>query len=141
MQNNPYSQYKETQVKTANQGKLIVMMYDGAVKFIKTALENLPSKKYDIVNTHILKAQDVINELMLAINFEAGDFAEKLYALYVYMNRRLVEGNIQKNSEPLEEVLGYLLELKSSWEKISNLNVKSNNDNDIANQGGINIST
>ena len=98
---NPYNQYKKASIQTASQGKLILMMYDGAIKFINFAIENMPAKKYDVVNTNIIKAQDIITELMLALNMEVGgEIAKNLYSLYDYMNRRLVESNIKKNPEP-----------------------------------------
>jgi len=136
---NASSQYKETQVKTANQGRLIVMLYDGAIKFLKIALENLPNKKYDVVNSNIIKAQDIISELMLSLNFEVGDFANKLYSLYVYMNRRLVEGNIKKSPEPIEEVIKYLNELKDAWDQIAGQSAKNDELDDRDHIGGLNI--
>jgi len=116
---NPYSQYKKAAIQTASQGKLILMMYDGAIKFINIALENIPLKKYDIVNKNIIKAQDIITELMLALNIEVGgEIARNLYSLYDYMNRRLVEANIKKNSEIAQEVLRLLSELKEAWDTV-----------------------
>ncbi len=134
------SQYKETQVKTANQGKLIVMLYDGAIKFLKVALDSLPNKKYDTVNNNIIKAQDIIAELMLSLNFEVGDFANKLYGLYSYMNKRLVEGNIKKTTEPIEEVIRYLVELKDAWEQIAHISTDNDRINiDLDQSGGVDI--
>ena len=63
----PYNQYKQTEINTANQGNLIVMLYDGAIKFLNIALENLEPKTYDIVNNNIIKAQDIITELLLSL--------------------------------------------------------------------------
>jgi len=136
---NPSTQYKETQIQTANQGKLIVMMYDGAIKFIKVAIENLPKNKYDIVNKNIIKAEDIILELMLSINFEAGEFANKLFSLYSYMHRRLMEGNIQKDSKPLNEVLGYLEDLREAWAQV--VDETSSNNYNVSPSSGVNIST
>jgi len=137
---NASSHYKEIQVKTANQGKLIVMLYDGAIKFLRIAIENIPKKKYDSVNTNIIKAQDIITELMLSLNFEVGDFANKLYGLYSYMNKRLVEANIKKAIEPIEEVIKYLIELKEAWEQISHIATQNDDVNiDLDGSGGINI--
>ena len=62
---NPYQQYKEVQINTANRGQLVVMMYEGALKNINAALENFSPKKYDVVNNSIIKAQDIVTELML----------------------------------------------------------------------------
>jgi flagellar secretion chaperone FliS len=117
---NPYSQYKQTEINTANQGKLIVMLYDGAIKFLNTALENLPSKKYDIVNNNIIRAQDIITELMLSLNIEAGgQIAQNLFSLYVYFKKKLIESNIRKEPDGINEVLKHLKDLRSAWDQIA----------------------
>ncbi|MBN2401019.1 MAG: flagellar export chaperone FliS [Spirochaetes bacterium] len=119
-QTNPYNQYKQTEINTANQGKLIVMLYDGAIKFLKTALENMNVKTYDVVNTNIIKAQDIITELLLSLNMkDGGEISSNLFNLYLYFKKRLLEANIQKNSGMIEEVLTHLNALRESWNKIS----------------------
>ncbi len=133
-----HSQYKETQVLTASQGQLIVMLYDGAIKFIKNALSCIKDrKKYDQVNEYLIRAQDIITELMLSLDFEAGgEMADKLYSLYLYFNKQLIDGNIRKDENPLKEVVGYLESLRSSWAQIANQNNEVNKK-----QLGVNIST
>ncbi|MGL4368971.1 MAG: flagellar export chaperone FliS [Spirochaetota bacterium] len=117
---NPYDQYKKTEISTANQGTLIVMLYDGAIKFLNIALENLPLKKYDIVNTNIIKAQDIVTELMLSLNMDkGGEIAQNLFSLYVYFKKRLIDANIKKEPEPILEVLKHLKDLRGAWEQIS----------------------
>jgi flagellar secretion chaperone FliS len=139
VQNNASNHYKQMQIKTANQGKLIVMLYDAAIKAIKTAIDEIPNKNTYDVHTNIIKAQDIISELMLALDFEAGDIAKRLWALYTYMNKKLVEGNIKKKVEPLKEVISYLNELREAWNQIANTPTKSDSvDN---NKKGLNIST
>jgi len=117
---NPYDQYKHTEINTANQGKLIVMLYDGAIKFCNIAIENMHPKTYDIANTNILKAQDIINELILALNMnEGGDVARNLFNLYIFFKKQLLEANIQKNVDILKNVVKLLRELRDAWDKIS----------------------
>ncbi len=117
---NPYDQYKQTQINTANQGKLIVMLYDGAIKFLNIAIENMQPKTYDIVNTNILKAQDIITELMLSLNMnEGGQISQNLMSLYIYFKKRMIEANIQKNSDILKEIVKLMLELRDAWDQIS----------------------
>lgn len=123
---NPYSQYKQTEINTANQGKLIVMLYDGAIKFLNTALENLPAKKYDIVNNNIIKAQDIITELMLSLNIdEGGQIAQNLFSLYVYFKKKLIESNIKKEPDGINEVLKHLSDLRSAWDQIASKESKN----------------
>jgi flagellar secretion chaperone FliS len=116
----PYNQYKQTEINTANQGKLIVMLYDGAIKFLKVALENMNVKTYDVVNTNIIKAQDIITELLLSLNMkDGGEISSNLFNLYLYFKKRLLEANIQKNSEIIEDTIGHLNALRESWNKVS----------------------
>lgn len=114
--------YKETQIKTANQGKLIVMLYDGAIRFLNLALDSMDetSKHYDEISNNIIKAQDVVTELMVSLDFEkGGEISKNLFSLYVFMNRQLLEANIQKNNKPINEVKALLLELRSAWAEVS----------------------
>lgn len=119
-QRSPYKQYKQTEINTANQGKLIVMLYDGAIKFLNIALENMELKTYDIVNSNIIKAQDIITELLLALNMkDGGEISMNLFNLYLYFKKRLIEANVQKNSDLIKEVVNHLKTLRETWDKIS----------------------
>jgi len=113
----PYEKYKKMGVETASGGKLILMLYDGAIKFLNQSLEGLKDKKYDVVNNNIIKGQNILTELMLSLNMSVGEIAENLYSLYDYMNRRLIEANIKKNGEIIKEVLGMLTDLRATWEE------------------------
>ncbi len=116
---NSYDAYKSTEIATANQGKLIVMLYDGAVRFLRVAVDNMEPRSYDVVNNNIIKAQDIITELMVSLNMdEGGEVARNLFNLYAYMKKRLLEGNIAKNSEALLEVSRLLEQLKTAWEEV-----------------------
>jgi flagellar secretion chaperone FliS len=137
--NNPYKQYKKTQIDTANQGKLIVMLYDGAIKFINKAIELMPSKKIEDIHTQIVKAQDIISELIVSLNMDVGDISNRLLSIYLYMNKKLIEANMKKEIEPLIEVRKYLIDLRSAWEEAAK---KAPTDNlEPAEKGGVNIAT
>jgi len=114
-----HSQYRETQIMTASQGKLIVLLYEGTIRFIDNALAALRDKKLDAVNNNLLRAQDIVTELALSINFDAGDLATKMYNLYMYFNRKLVEANIRKDRELLLEVRGMLVSLLDAWRQVA----------------------
>ncbi len=110
--------YKDTEILTANQGKLIVMLYDGAMRFLRVALENMSHRTYDVVNANVIKAQEIVTELMLSLNMdEGGEIAQNLLNLYAYMKKRLLEGNISKDPAVIEEILGLLAQLKEAWEE------------------------
>ena len=118
---NPVSAYKETSVRTASGGKIIVMLYDEAIKQLDTAISLLDSetRELDRVNNSILKAQDIITELMVSLDFEkGGEIAPKLFALYRFFNDQLMEANIQKDAEPLRNIRGFLDDLRDAWAQI-----------------------
>jgi flagellar protein FliS len=113
-----YDVYKDTEIQTADQGKLILMLYDGAIRFLNIAIDNMDYRKYDIVNNNIIKAQDIITELMLSLNMDqGGEIAKNLFNIYAYMKKRLLEGNIKKDAAILQEVIKHLTTLRSAWEE------------------------
>jgi len=136
----PYDQYKETQIKTATQGKLIVMLYEGAIKFLKIAKNAINEKEIESAHNNIVRAQDIIMELLLSLNMEAGEIAEKLYSLYLYMNKRLMEANIYKKIEPIDEVLKMLTELKDVWAQIASKST-AGDEYSLEKERSVNIAT
>lgn len=117
---NPFNEYKKTQIATANQGKLIVMLYDGAIKFLNIATENMTPRTYDVANANIIKAQDIITELLLSLNMkDGGEISQTLFNLYLYFKKTLLEANIKKDAEMLKGVIKLLKDLRDAWDKIS----------------------
>jgi flagellar protein FliS len=119
---NPLNAYKETQIKTANQGKLIVMLYDGAIKNLNLAVKSFSSshRKYDVISNAILKAQDIISELMVSLDFDkGGEISRNLFSLYTFMNNQLLNANLKKERKPVEEVKKMLMELREAWAEIA----------------------
>ena len=139
MKTDPLRSYKETQIKTATPGKLVVMMYDGAVKYLSLALESLNSRhrSYDRASEHLIRTQDIITELMVSLDFDhGGEIARNLFNLYMWMNRQLLDGNIRKDVAPLESVRKVLLELRSAWAELAD---KSGTDAGGRKAGGVNL--
>ena len=120
---NPIKEYRSVQIQTATQEQLILLMYEHAVKSIQIARAAMPTKKYDTVSNHIIKAQDIVTELMVSLKMEAGPIAQNLYRLYDYMNRRLIEANMKKAPAILTEVEKMLADLLDAWEEAFRKNV------------------
>jgi flagellar secretion chaperone FliS len=136
---NPFNEYKKTQITTANQGKLIVMLYDGAIKFLNIAIENMHPKTYDVANTNIIKAQDIITELLLSLNMkDGGEISQNLFNLYLYFKKALLEANIKKDAEMIKTVLKLIRELRDAWDKIS-ANETSSDKTNIGAKGSFSI--
>jgi flagellar secretion chaperone FliS len=108
------NKYLETTIQTATPAQLLVMLYDGAIRFCKLGVEAIKQSQYEVANVQLLKAQDIISEFMITLDREAP-VSEGLYKLYEYFIYRLREANMQKSTAPVEEVMGYLMELKETW--------------------------
>lgn len=113
-----YQTYKKTQVQTADQGKLILMCYEGTINFLNQAKLHMLERDTTKQKFFLNKAQDVLWELTGSLNFEAGEIAYNLDALYNYMIRRIVDADYYDNPSVIDEIIGFLKEIKESWEKI-----------------------
>lgn len=113
--------YRANAVLTASPGQLVLMLYDGALKALILAREGFDSVGEDprsiaVINQQLLKAQAILSELQSGLNLEAGgEFAQTMYRLYEYHNRRLLEANLRKRVEPVIEVERLVRELRDAW--------------------------
>ena len=113
--------YQATRISTATKEQLLLITYDIGIKACHVA-ENAMSNKngapdYDLANKEILRAQEVIRELMVTLNKDrAGEMGQKLSQLYDYMYNLLVDANMKKEPENIKTVRGMLEELKATWE-------------------------
>jgi len=113
--------YRTNAVMTATPGQLVLMLYDGALKFLelaKYAFAQPPETPHRIaeINQHLLKAQAIITELQSGLNLqEGGEFAQTMNRLYSYHNRRLFEANLRKDPAPVAEVERLLREIRNAW--------------------------
>ena len=115
-QANVYGQYRQVQINTASPGKLILMLYQGAIKALKKAGELIDRKEYGDKGYQLIKAQDIIMELNLALDMQTGDIAQSLNQIYLYAYRKLVLANLEVDKEAIQEVVGLLENLYEAWE-------------------------
>ena len=112
--------YQETAVTTQNKGRLVVMLYDGAIKFLKMAIKEIDAKKPEAKGKYISKAIDILFELNTVLDMEAGgEMATNLRKLYLFMGRHLTEANTTQDIAKIEEVIRLLEELNQSWKAIT----------------------
>ena len=113
--------YQAQAVLTASPGQLVLMLYDGALRFLGHARDALQSRddgprRIEIINTNLLKAQNILSELQSSLNRDAGgDHAANLDRLYDYYLRRLFEANLHKKVEPVIEIEKLVRELRDGW--------------------------
>ncbi len=122
-----YNTYREIGVKTASQGKLIVMLYDGAISHLEDALsmindENkIDASQIESFGRHLQKVQDIITELQISLDMDkGGEIAQNLMALYVYFNKELLAASISHEKKKISFVKDLLSQLRDSWDAASN---------------------
>ena len=112
--------YQDAAIGTQSKGRLIVMLYDGAIKFLKLAIQELQAENYAAKGQYINRAQDVINELNAVLDMDAGgDVSQNLRKLYVFMGGHLSKANAKRDPQMIQEVITLLEELNESWKAIT----------------------
>ncbi len=112
--NNGYNQYKQNSINTATPEELTLMLYNGLVKFVMQAQTAIDEKNINKANQCIIRAEDIIMEFQATLDMKYS-VSKGLYNIYDYLYRRLVQANIKKDNEILEEVLGICKELRDTW--------------------------
>ena len=122
MYNQAYNAYKKASVKTASQAELVVLLYEGAVKKLKSASSKfspdgkLPVGNIESFSSDVLRAEEIITELQVSLDMEkGGEIARNLMSLYLYFNDQLRSANISKNKEKIDSVLNMMSQLADSW--------------------------
>ncbi|USK69959.1 flagellar export chaperone FliS [Peribacillus asahii] len=119
--NNPYQSYKQNSINTASPGELTLKLYNGCLKFITLAKKAIQDGSVEAKNTNLIKAQNIINEFMVTLNMDVK-VSEQLMTMYDYLYRRLVEANVKSDLAILEEVEGFITELRDTWKEVIQLN-------------------
>ena len=117
-----YAQYNNSKVLTASPAELTLMLYDGAIKFCNVAIIAVEQKDIEKANNNILKVERIVDYFRqtLDMSYEVAQDFERVYA---YLSQRLVEANIRKDKEILEEVNQHLHAMRDTWKEV----MKSNN--------------
>jgi len=112
--------YKDNRILTASPAELTLMLYEGAIKFCNIAIMALEKKKMIKAHKNIIKAQRIIMELRATLDFKYPP-AVQFELVYDYIYRRLIQGNIKKDKEIIEEALGYIREMRDTWKEVMRL--------------------
>jgi flagellar protein FliS len=120
MYSNGIQSYRKTSVVTSDPVKLVIMCYEGAIDNLKLAKQKIIDKDYEAKAKAIIKALDIIDELLCSIDFEkGGTIAKNLEALYKYMWSRIMYADLNKETDSIDEVIGMLAELLSAWKEVA----------------------
>ncbi len=133
-----YASYKSSAVETASPGKLLLMLYNAAIRNLDSAVQSIADKDIESAHKSIVRSQEIVAEFMYTLNMDY-EISEKLLALYDYLHRRLVEANIHKDVEIINEVRGFLVELRDAWQEAVKKASSTPSRVAAAGGGGINL--
>lgn len=114
----PYKNYIKQEVEGATKGKLVLLLYDGAIKFMRVSIKAIEEKNIQEAHNNIMKAQNIIYELMSTLNMDVGDISRNLMRLYDFMIWQLIEANKEKSKEKVENVISLMASLREAWKEV-----------------------
>jgi len=115
---NPARQYLETQIKTASPEKLLLMLYEGAIRFCETAKTAIQDKDREKAHTYLVKAQAVIAELISSLKMDKNEeVAKNLASLYGFVYSELIDANINQETEKIDNALQIIRTLYETWQE------------------------
>ncbi|HVJ50752.1 flagellar export chaperone FliS [Desulfitobacterium sp.] len=112
---NPYSAYRQTSVATATPDKLLIMLYDGAIRFLRQARIAMEHKDIEATNKWLGKLQDVFVELTTSLDISQGEIAVNMKKLYEFYQNEVIMANVEKNMERLQPVEEFLISFRETW--------------------------
>ena len=116
----PSMAYKESAVLTATPEQLVVMLYDGARRFLFQAAVAMRQNDYATSNSRLQRAEAIIDELSTTLNREAGEVADRLAGIYAFARRSLGEARLERSADKIDTVARLLGELRDAWSEVAN---------------------
>ena len=113
---NPYAKYNNNKVFTASKEELVLMLYDGSLKFLTQAITYMEERDYEKANSTIIRLQNILREFQVALD-DSYEISKDLYALYEYLHGRLIDANSRKDVAILTEVRGFMRALRDTWKE------------------------
>jgi flagellar protein FliS len=116
---NRFQAYKQNEVSTAGRGKIVVMLFSGAITFLNKAKLAMEKKDYETKGNYILKAMNIIEELNISLDMENGkDIAQNLKSIYLFLDRYINEASIENNPDKIDKAIGIIDKLKTAFDEI-----------------------
>lgn len=123
---NAYAQYKNSKVLTASPAELTLMLYEGAIKFCNIAITAVEQKDIEKAHINIIKVEKIIDHFRKTLDMKYP-VAEDFERVYVYLAHRLVQANLTKDKEILEEVCGHIRTMRDTWQTVMRINREKGN--------------
>ena len=118
---NPYARpnaYRENSIMTASPEQLVVMLYDGAGRFLRQAEGSMLDGSWLVASEKLSRAEAIIDELLATLDMDAGEVADRLQSIYVFCKTRLIEARIERDSVRVDQVARLLAELREAWSQV-----------------------
>lgn len=128
-QGSQYRAYERTNVETADQRQLILMLYDGAIRFMRKATARIDDNEIEAAHNYLVRSREILAELLATLKPErAGELGQNLQRLYAYIFNRLVEANLTKDKALVEECIKLMTTLREGWALMRPAGAKSPSD-------------
>lgn len=124
---NPYAKYNDSKVLTATPAELTLMLYEGAIKFCNIAIMGIEQKDIQKAHNNIMKVQRIIDEFRATLDMKypvAKDFDR----VYVYLQKRLLDANMTKDKEIMEEIVTHIRSMRDTWKEVMRITGSENNN-------------
>jgi flagellar protein FliS len=118
---NPYASpnaYRENSILTASPEQLVVMLYDGAGRFLRQAEGAMLDGSWMQASEKLSRAEAIIDELLATLDMDAGEVADRLQSIYVFCKTRLIEARIERDAARVDQVARLLGELREAWSQV-----------------------
>lgn len=117
MYSNGYNVYKNNSVNYASKEQLLLMLTEGAVKFCKIGRQAVVDKDVKKAHEALTRTQDIFTELMITLDTNAGEWAVQLYRVYDFIKEKLIEANMKKSLEIIDEILPLVEDINETWKE------------------------
>ena len=118
---NAYAQYNNSKVLTASPAELVLMLYEGAIKFANIAILAIEQNDVQKAHTNIIKTERIIDHFRATLDMKYP-VAQDFDRVYEYLQRRLLEANVKKDKEIMEEVCGHIRSMRDTWKEVMRIN-------------------
>lgn len=119
---NPYGRpqaYRESAVLTASPEQLVVMLYDGALRFLRQSEVAYGEGAWQHGGERMGRAEAIIDELLATLNMDAGELAERLQAIYVFCKKTLIEARLEREPAKIRTVIKLFADLREAWDQLA----------------------
>ena len=111
--------YQESAVLTASPERLVVMLYDGARRFLFQAAAAMRQEERELASERLRRAELILDELLSTLNMDAGDISLRLQSIYVFCRKLLVEARLERDPAKVAQVVTFLADLREAWAQIA----------------------